>query len=430
MFALLVAACLMDVSVDDCDAMFRQNCTEWSTLRVSWRRTSSPTEAPWKYDQANLKSYQKQLERKDLTTTAREQMELRLKQIRYSETAVIADLRRTIQQDFWSNRSRFQWRYRWSASSGHEYMGPTFQELRHPDCESFPTDLIGPLSDRLVISGGFEDGSFRVWFGGEKLGQFWKGGTTLEPPAIEVEYYPPLVNPPASWKGHVHPIDSFFRPNPVAQRVIGDYSLNGVLTTVVFKAWNVSPPQKDGYDVERAYLDRERGAIPLRIEIGLIKSIANLETISVAPYGAGGKTFPLQIVHSVELKEVRPGIFYPVRGVHDVMGPEPKERVSNHVGAVVPYKTADWDVSKVEFDRPMPTEMFDLKFPPNTVFHDAKTNETRITGDVDGFSELAINRALQPVQSRTAWLWWGIPSGAGLVLILFVAFRRWTRKAR
>jgi len=430
MFALLLAGCLMEIGVEDCDAMFRQNCSEWKTLRVSWRRTSKPTEASWKHSLSELKSTQELLERNDLPANVRAALEARVKRVRSSKVPVIADHTRTIQQDFWSDRNRFQWRYRWSSSSGHEFMGPMFAELSHPDCESLPSDLIGPLSKRLVVSGGFDDGSFRVWFGGEKIGAFWKGGITLTPPAIEVEYFPPLAMPSEAWHGKTHPIDSFFRQNPVAQCVVGDHLLGDVTTKVVVKCWNVVPPEKSGFNIERAYLDLDRGAIPLRIEYGHVTRVSNLEKFGTAPYGAGGECAPLRIVHGIELSQVRPEVHYPVRGFDDRMGPEAKQRVGKNVGPLVVYETTNWSVSKVEIDRVMSPEMFELKFPPNTAFHDAKTNEVRVTGGVDGFAELAINRAVRPVKSRSGWLWWGIPSGLCIGLVAFVAYLRRGRKAR
>ncbi len=430
MSPLLLVALFTQLGVEDYDAMFQQNAVASQTLRVTWRRTSKPTEAPWQHQQKMAEKFKAALERGKVSATTRASMERMIQQARAAKAPDIASLTRTIQQDFWTNRERYQWRYRWSSSNGHEFLGPKFSELQHPNCESLPSDLATSLSDRLVISGGFDDGKFRVWFGGEKIEQHRKGAVTLKPPAIEVEYFPPLAMPRSNWQGNVHPIDAFFRPDPVQQRVVGEYTLDGVPTVVVVKVWKTTVKGINGWDIERAYLDVVRGAIPRRIEYGVTALVPALDTFTVETGGDEKQFKPSRIVRDVKIEEVRPNYYYPIRGFDDEMGTPPEDAGAAKVSRRVVYQTADWVATKIELDRAMSSEMFDLKFPPNTVFHDATTNEVRVTGGVDEFAELAINRAVQPVKSRSAWLWWAIPSGTVVVVIALVVFLRRRRTVR
>ena len=222
----------------------------------------------------------------------------------------------------------------------------------------------------------------------------------------------------------------FFREPSSMQRVIGEYLLDGVKTSVVVKAWETRSASDTTWLVQRAYIDVERGALPLRIEIGTSGDLPDVARMVVEPYPHSSDFLPSCVIRDVSIASLKADMFYPIRGIEDSMGPHPDDAGEQKVRRLVPFQTSTWDVRSVECDREMSSEMFELKFPPNTAFHDARTNETRVVGDKEGFSELAINRALQPVKSRTAWLWWGVPSGMSLLVILFVAFRRWTRRAR
>ena len=438
MFAALVAIAVLggvDLTVDEIDSLFAQNAYQSSTLRVDWRRTLTLTDE-WRRDTDQKRDVLRwQLQAGEIPPQNRANVQKMVEAV----NAVIPPAR-TIMQDYWSDRNRFQWRVLNDDAAGFETHGVNPRKVFHPDVESTTEELVSSLKDRLIITGGGAGLTFRTWFGSKRSvdSPFYAGAITFDVPASKgiIEFFPPLALPANDWPGVPNKIDLFFRPASIRTVMLGRFTLRGVSTQVVIKAW---PRAKLGggrpgqtWDVIRAYVDTGRGAIPLRVE-GFVAGEEHIEGLfasDATPRSGELAPFPTWLVRDIDIKEVTRGFYYPVHGFSDDLGVSP-ESAGKIPTKLVPHQTVEWEAYRVDANRPMSSEMFDLVFPPNTIFRDERSNESRLTGDVDGFSELIVNRMSTPKPSFHLWsspLFW---TGFALVAAtIFAVMRFYFRRTR
>ena len=94
---------------------------------------------------------------------------------------------------------------------------------------------------------------------------------------------------------------------------------------------------------------------------------------------------------------------------------------------IVVYSTASWDIQSVEWDRPMPEEMFSFTYPTETLFVDQTKNEILLTGNADEAAKRIVGGMVPQSKSenRAAWMLFGIGL---LCLLTLLGYFRW-RKA-
>lgn len=224
-------------------------------------------------------------------------------------------------------------------------------------------------------------------------------------------------------------MDEVFAPDHGRAEWIGTATIDGVETQVVTKAWRPAGNLPKGiWLVLRAFVDLNRGGIPLRVEsfAGRDDDLDGLFAAKALPLTGDAPPLPNWIIRDVEIKEVTPGMYYPMRGFQDLLIPapecvDPRAPKSSAVG-----QTIEWRAFRVEPNRKMSPAMFEMKFPGNTVPRDATTNEMWLTGDANEHAELVVNRAMPKVGNK--W-WWnaGLVGGVGMAALGLVWFvrKRW-----
>ena len=160
MFAALVAIAVLggvDLTVDEIDSLFAQNAYQSSTLRVDWRRTLTLTDE-WRRDTDQKRDVlRRQLQAGEIPPQNRANVQKMVEAV----DAVIPPAR-TIMQDYWSDRNRFQWRVLNDDAAGFETHGVNPKKVFHPDVESTTEELVSSLKDRLIITGGGAGLTFRT----------------------------------------------------------------------------------------------------------------------------------------------------------------------------------------------------------------------------------------------------------------------------
>ena len=338
--------------------------------------------------------------------------------------------------DYWSDRESFQWRILNDDGKPHDYMTDSPPRIVHPDTESLPDDLPKALNEHLVITGRGQGQPFRIWMGSKQapLYSYHRALISFQPPIVAgtVDFFPPLALPESDWKGTVHRMDQFFAPGHGRAEWIGTMMIDGVETQVVTKAWRpVGSLPKEIWLVIRAFVDMNRGGIPLRVEgfAGTDKDLDVLFAAKALPLTGDAPPLPNWIIRDVEIKEIAPGMYYPMRGFEDQLTRAGENIDVKTKPRSVLHQTTEWRAFRVEANRKMTPAMFEMKFPGNTVLRDATTNETWLTGDANEHAERVVNRAMPKVGNK--W-WWnaGLVVGgcvAALGLVWFVS-KRWRRR--
>ena len=422
MLLLIFALLSIDPTAAELESLYRQNALQAQTLRVQWRRTS--TETP---DMRRV--YQRMLDQHEKTATdPTSSVPDRADAVRGADSIkrFLANNPggriEAVQQDFWTDRVHFQMRFPVSTKMGGAATDATAAWVALPDREATADLLTQDFSAVTIISWGpATNRVFRRWDGKQiKAGTFAGliGATHPEP---DVAHYPPLTLPSEDWGGEASPLDAFFGPGTTRERIIGAVDIDGVSTIAWERAW------KRGaiWTVMVGYVDPNRSAIPLRLEIYGTGDLPQPEQLAVPwvdPHVKAGVFFPTRRVKTSEIAD-RDGIVYPVKGSIEHFQPLGQDNGAE----VVVVRREEWDVRSVERDRPMSEEMFALEFPANTVFVDQTRNETRVTGDVDGHADRVIGGLRPDPRQATWWLnrWvWIVPIG---VIVFFVGVRSWRR---
>ena len=168
-------------------------------------------------------------------------------------------------------------------------------------------------------------------------------------------YFPPLAMGKADFGPDSlrHPIDTFFAEGPKGLATTGRASVGGREAVVVEGRMEI--PRRGGQpprvEFVRAYLDAERGALPLRIE-----------WFDEARKSAR----PVKVLETTEIRSVGGG-FYPAKGSVRLYGPDPSGPADTDAYVILEETT--WEAAKIEASLP-PGESFVLPIPKGTYYYD------------------------------------------------------------
>lgn len=423
-FVLIASAFADNPSGAVVDA-FRQNAMMAETLRVDWRFTRSETDnylSSLRFDAEEIRRLSA------IDPNVAEQSAQNLLGI--SESLKRGCVPVTFMTDYWTNRSKHQVRF---LSLNQVQTFDDFNHPSHPDSESLPADLLGALSKYNTIT--FADGSsYRVWWGTANGQSTWRGS--------EEQSYPMMVGvgdllPPLSVIGEalngdgyrlMHPVDIAFIGGDVLTLESGSTVIDGRPVTLITRVDRVKN-QKGTFLIHRIFSDVARGAIPLRIEKYECFTDEDSKIICGLPpdrlCDGLAPPFPQQLVVSVKVVEVSPAFFYPGEGEVKEMGAiSMVEGVAKEVHAM---RTTKWSTFRVEPNKPMSDEMFEAKFPANTLVRYQSTNENKLTGEMDDIGELVTRPIAAGTKPLTSWnwLWWS----AAIVPLVLLGVRRFRRRA-
>lgn len=180
----------------------------------------------------------------------------------------------------------------------------------------------------------------------------------------------------------------------------------------------------------RAFLDIDRGALPLRIEFfnGPLDSFRDFKGICF-DHKQLRAAFVVTDIELREYKHKDSSFWYPQAGVIQRLS-----RAASAAEAVSPAQPdmcvremTTWRVLDLELDRPMSRENFEFDFPDQTLFVNGPTGELMISGDADGVAKRYVQGSIAGAPRQTAqWPYW-LVGGVFSICLLF-AWRRWRGK--
>ena len=282
-----------------------------------------------------------------------------------------------IVQEYLHDSNNLQWRTALAANGGAEWKG-TGKTGRVPEVEPSGRDWGSELLGCQVVSAGEATGhAVREWAGTVHSGYFKGVITSATAKNLgEREYaVPPLASGGPRWNQKAHIIDEFFWGSEAQFRIVGHAKIDGMETTVVDRVW----PREGGFNAARAFLDVQRGCLPLRVEwyLGDITPYAG----NVAPSEPNRVPIPYRVIRDVRVIEASPGYFYPMSGLVEDYAAKvgsTREKLRFAVSGI-----SQWDVESVVANEPIAREVFALEFPMNTLVFDARTSDRFLTGAAD-----------------------------------------------
>lgn len=326
--------------------------------------------------------------------------------------------------DFWSDRANFQIRQQPDSSR---------KLIAHfPDEQSTADNLATTFASVSVLSYGTATRSlFRTWQGNAADGQGMGSVATRIPENTLL--FPPFCYASRAWPGTPLTMDLFWDETATESTVLGEYTLDQRKCIVVRRIWPAGKPtatDRSGSTM-LAWIDLERGGVPLRIE----RYHASSDQIEVNPPGLAPSRlnrvpFPTIVVRDVAIATIGPGFFYPESGTEQTLGPPELATIQKPASTFAPHATLQWKATKVELNREMSAENFQLTFPSRTVFFNAPTSEMRVTTDSANSAVRLVQNALgrqRPQRFYDRLLTWLLIPLAGLSLF---GIYRWRRTAR
>jgi hypothetical protein len=353
---------------------FRDNARSLATLKVQWRRDSARTEEGAAVEAARLAGIEGQLDAMDNSTDEYHRLSQELNRRRQILAATYAPKR--MFQTYLTDRSRFMMRG----------APPNWDALQHSDDWLMPDVAVTEETMKtkyggfaIVVHDGRPDSGFRTCMptGGGVVSAFVRTG--MYPDGRND--FPPLALDQALLGPDElrHPIDAFFREVPKDFANVGRAQVAGRSTVVIERRTEAPIPGREArftrVEIVRAYLDADRGALPLRIEWDVEDRDAGKPI---------AKPKPVQVLETTEVVPVGGG-FYPVKGSLLSYGADP----ANEDGKVVVVERMTWHAAKVEANVPL-DETFAVPIPKGTYYYDEVLGYTVRAG------EEAVNHARLP----------------------------------
>ena len=421
---LLLSLLSVPVTWDDVLTAWQQNRLAASTLRVEWQLQESETDHLHRY-WVSLAESKEEFAKSQSNLTESAKGGLRRTAVELRASAGRRRLERATELDFWTDRENFQFR-----GAPHGPINDGKQRVEFPDVEASRSNLPSHFSRVSVLSFGRATKLlFRRW-DGAKVGDLSGAAVARGYPSSEIKF-PPLGRSDNSWIGEQHAIDAFFADGAMESQILGSVVYTGRTCVVVGRKW---PPPADNPGIKDptilvAWIDLERGALPLRIEkyAFLPEKYGWGVREGLLPSEGESLPSPQLIVKHVELHEVTSGYWYPVRGIEQSLGPDQAPTVSRSVQRFLPHSSVEWKVVRVEPDKAMSTENFSLEFPDKTVFVNDPTGDLRVTSDLAGFSERLVKQAVKRSESagslRNYYLF-GVLGLCGVIVVVWFRKRR------
>lgn len=400
-------------------AAYEQNRSLPSTLRVRWLRLHRLSDY-FKEDAAVSAGFAEADLRAAKTPEERNSAKAQLELHRRMSTATDEQMTTTLPQDVWCNRDNFQLRVPRTTEMRAFVQAGAHGFFSFPDMEASGESLLTDFASIYVLSQGTQtQHASRVWMGhGQASGLVTRPGKTADYGILLS--LPPLATADGSWSAQLHPVDAFFSGESREYQILGECEAEGIACLLVERNQGTG---RHAYAV-RAFLDPERAFLPLRLEY-FPGGIADEFRDHIAPgYPDKAPAFA-RVVTEIEITEPVPGYFYPSRGIDRQYGARPR-RPGDTRPSFVPQRETEWQVERVEVDRPMSDEMFALEFPEGTVFIDEATHQAMVVGNAeDHVRRLVIGENEPRPPARSArWVWGLVLAIVSALLLICIALAR------
>ena len=421
---ILMILSASDIIPDDFVAEYHQNSMHARTIRIQWTHTDIPNaDSHRRYLMHSRSVFEKEVKNLNLSQLERDAAKEQIRHLDENESNSGKLAVRHAQFDLWTDRVNFQIRSPCNQKKG----GPFFygQEavnwVAMPDAEVSSENLAEAFKEIWITS--WRPAKRRVfitWEGRQVANRYGQGLITAT--LLSGVVFPPLSSPLPEWGGTMSLIDEFFSDGSTHARVLGNVVIDGVDTIAVERRWAQGKINR----ILVGYIDPAKGCLPRRIEVYSAGSEVPLEQKWRTPCQLSkiikGEHFPLYVLKNVVV-ESEGGIYYPKSGVVDQYIPIGVDIDSE----IVVYSAASWDIQSVEWDRPMPEEMFSFTYPTETLFVDQTKNEILLTGNADEAAKRIVGGMVPQSKSenRAAWMLFGIGL---LCLLTLLGYFRW-RKA-
>lgn len=367
---LIALAFSADPTGSDLRAGFDANLASLLPLRVIVQTTTERTEEARANQQLLVEGLDR-LSKQDTSLSSTEKQQLQKNaaiQRKQLETWSANRLRR-MHVDLWRDSDNWQWRCPPLNVHGEkETKSPAFPDVL-ADAENLAT-LFKDL--RVSAFGTATDRSLRVWQAEHSqthhIGSVWiksgaMSGTT--------ERLPPLALPPAQLSSQRHWMDEFFQGADSEWQCLGHCQIGDHDCWLVEKR---STGMKSSPETIRAFLDPLCGCLPRRIEFfaGDLSAFRD----RVEPATNESSPYFTSVCRNIELKKIDNESYYPVRGTREVHTPTTK----NPDGSwkIIISEVSQWDASIVERRGNVTPDMFQLRFPPKTLYFDERDNSHHV----------------------------------------------------
>jgi hypothetical protein len=424
-FCALCVTSQSEVGWDEVVATAREQLGNITTMRVKWRITRSDTEQLLLYERSSTDALKS--ESTSNSGMSEELKALLLKEVQLREKGALRPLNErtiTTEEDFWTDRKNFQIR------------GVPFASLNavpvFPDALSFPDELLQHFKQTSVLSyGPATNDLFRRWDGKIMLGSSTGAVAVAKAYEPTMIHFPPYCAWNGNWPGTRLAIDLWMSDNAITSEVLGSAVIQERSCLVVRRTFEKATfPEENIANVGiLAWVDMERGAIPLRLEFyRSLKSMADVLPRRVTPSDYR-KPMPFLVMRDLVVEEVKSGLWYPTQGIEELIGPE--QYINNTTSDVygVPHRLTTWTAQLVETERFMPEEMFALRFPDETVFVSQPTGDVRVVGDANEFGKRAVTKA-KTSSTPTGHHWSSLLWGALACLAISAGLAFWRFRSR
>ena len=360
-------------------AQFRDNTKAFKTLKLQWRRDATRTEEWATHEKMVIRDLEAKASA--LANTTDEYHELSQEINRRTQPFAQLLAPRRMVQSYRTNRVGYlacAAPVNWDAiHSGPDWYLPDEPVTAESMRTTFPNFFLG------------------AYTGDPTKGFMWctplLGGTVsaqvrrLNYYADEHNYFPPLGVEKSEWGSDVlwHPIDLFFRADFKQFTTVGRETIGGH-EAVVIESRKETPRQKTQaanlrfFEINRAWIDPERGALPLRIEWSYLEEIDG----KPAPGKLLGKN-PWKVLETTEILDVEGGGFYPSKGIIKEYGPMLTKVDTTTPEARLPFsilqESTTWEAAKIEANQPINQE-FTIPIPKGTYYYNEIMNYTVLAG--------------------------------------------------
>ncbi|MGH7134552.1 MAG: hypothetical protein ACREHD_02365, partial [Pirellulales bacterium] len=307
-----------EIKATDVVAGYRQNFAEFRTLHIQWTRVLTNAENFFSRLEVQAADLEAQSGGDGVTPEEKARLLAQAQNDRVMAAEPKNRAPKALRQDFWTDGIGFQMRIPapdlGDATSNWRFR-PSVPNLG-------AAELVRDYMDTLIIcfNGSVEDG-FRVWSARRK-GDVYAGAIQSSPPNSEDTHFPPVGFVKPEWGMYWHPFDDFFAAPEDQLHVVAEEEFAGRRTIVVErvtenprKELRLTPEhlKKFGdkvriFDVVRAWIDPDRGYVPLKMEWG---GYSTYKGKRLTPK----RMFPsFKTIDDVEIQSVRgTNGYYPVR---------------------------------------------------------------------------------------------------------------------